>query len=163
MRFAEYLRRNLFDPAGMRETYLDDVYELIPNRSRGYRRTPDGRILNAAAIDTSNRTPGGGLASTPDDIMRFLFALPKLVKPESLATMWKAQTTRDGRSTAYGLGWGVGEWQGKMRVNHHGGQAGVSNMLWFFPFDRLAMVTMCNLEGVSWDALFDGMAQTLTA
>ena len=67
LRFGEYLRRYIFEPAGMRETYLDDVYELIPNRSRGYRRTADGRILNAAPIDTSNRAPGGGLASTPDD------------------------------------------------------------------------------------------------
>ena len=163
VRFSEYLRRNLFEPADMRDTYLDDVYELIPNRSRGYRRTENGRIVNATPIDTSNRTPGGGLASTPDDILRFVFALPKLVKPESLAAMWKPQTTKDGKSTGYGLGWGVGEFQGRMRVNHHGGQAGVSAMLWFFPFERVAIVAMCNLEGVSWDALFEAAAQMLVA
>jgi len=161
LRFGEYLRRNLFEPSGMRETYLDDVYELIPNRSRGYRRTQDGHILNAALVDTSNRTPGGGLASTPEDIVKFVYALPRLVKPESLAVMWRAQTTRDGRSTGYGLGWGVGEWQGRMRVSHHGGQAGVSTMLWFFPLDRCAIVTMCNLEGVAWEPLFEGVAHTL--
>ncbi len=161
LRFTEYLKKNVFEPAGMHETYVDDVYELIPNRSRGYRRTQDGHILNAAPIDTSNRTPGGGLASTPEDIVKFVSALPRLVKPESLAVMWRAQTTRDGRSTGYGLGWGVGEWQGRMRVSHNGGQAGVSTMLWFFPLDRFAIVTMCNLEGVGWETLFDGVAQTL--
>jgi len=161
MRFSEYLRKNLFEPAEMRDTYLDDVYELIPNRSRGYRRAPNGRILNAVPIDTSNRAPGGGLASTPDDIVRFVFALPKLVKPESLTVMWRPQTTRDGRGTGYGLGWGVGEWQGRMRVDHHGGQSGVSTRLWFFPLDRAAIVAMGNLEGVSWDTLFEGVAQTL--
>ena len=74
--FADYLRRYVFEPAGMRSTYVDDVYSLIPNRARGYQKAADGRILNAALLDTSNRLPGGGLASTPSDIVRFVFALP---------------------------------------------------------------------------------------
>jgi serine beta-lactamase-like protein LACTB, mitochondrial len=159
--FSDYMKAHLFEPAGMRETYLDDVYELIPNRSRGYQCTDGGRILNAQLVDTSNRAPGGGLASTTGDILRFLFALPRLVRPESLGVMWKEQTTRDGKGTGYGLGWGVGEWKDKTRVSHTGGQAGVSTLFWFFPVERTAVVAMANLQGVAWDPLFEGAAQAL--
>ena len=72
--------------------------------------------------------------------------------------MWRPQATRDGVSTDYGLGWGVGEWRGHMRVAHSGSQSGVSTMLWFFPFDRAAVVTMCNLEGVQWPQLLAALS-----
>src|SRR2546423_781012 len=37
MKYEDYMRENVFKPAGMQHTYVDDVYALIPNRARGYR------------------------------------------------------------------------------------------------------------------------------
>ena len=31
-------------------------------------------------------------------------------------------------------------------------------MLWFFPFDRTAVVAMCNLEGVQWQELLGALS-----
>ncbi len=44
--FDAYLRENLFAPAGMKNTGMDDVIELVPNRVRGYELV-GGEIKNA--------------------------------------------------------------------------------------------------------------------
>src|SRR5438270_10235211 len=58
------------------------------------------------------------------------------------------QKTRDGKATAYGLGWyidGVGNRKGL--VWHGGVQAGVTSMLFILPKERFGLVILTNLEG----------------
>ena len=155
--FVSYLRTHIFAPAGMNSTTVDDVYTLIPNRSRGYQKTSNGSVLNAALADTSHKIPGGGLASTAPDIVAFALAVGsgKLVKEESRETMFRSLSTNDGGSTGYGLGWGVGEFAGRLQVSHAGGQAGVSTVLRYFPKERVALAMMFNLEGVKFNSLAD--------
>ena len=62
--FEDYLRENIFEPAGMHSIGLDDGYAIIPHRSRGYELTADKQIRNCGLADTSNKVPGGGLIST---------------------------------------------------------------------------------------------------
>ena len=64
MSYIDYLRENIFKPAGMTSTFVDDVYAIIPNRARGYRKTQAGEIQNAPLHDTSIKVPGGGLVTT---------------------------------------------------------------------------------------------------
>ncbi|MDQ3800349.1 MAG: beta-lactamase family protein, partial [Acidobacteriota bacterium] len=45
--YMDYLRENIFKPAGMTRTFADDVYAIIPNRARGYAKTQAGEIRNA--------------------------------------------------------------------------------------------------------------------
>ena len=155
--FISYLQSHVFAPAGMKSTTADDVYALIPNRSRGYQKSGSDKILNAALADTSHKIPGGGLVSTAADLVAFALALGdgKLLKKETLETMFQPMTTKDGRSTGYGLGWGIGDFAGRRQVNHTGGQAGVSTMLRFLPSERVAIAMMFNLEGVSSNLLAD--------
>ncbi|MBA2501609.1 MAG: beta-lactamase family protein, partial [Pyrinomonadaceae bacterium] len=96
--YINYLRENIFKPAGMNRTFIDDVYAVIPNRARGYRKTEKGEIQNAPLADTSVKIPGGGLVSTAEDLAKFAVAVNtnQLVKPETLAQMWTKPKTRDG-------------------------------------------------------------------
>jgi CubicO group peptidase (beta-lactamase class C family) len=149
--FADYLRRHVFEPAGMETTRPDDVFELIPHRAQGYVRGPSGGLLNSVLADTSNKLPGGGLVSTAADVARFGAALEAglLLRPETLARMLVRQKTRDGKSTDYGLGWLVGQRRGRREAWHHGGQPCVSTMLYLLPDQGVAVALLCNLEGVS--------------
>ena len=61
--FLDYMRENVFTPAGMETAGLDDVFSLIPHRAQGYQKAAGGELLNSALSDTSNRVPGGGLAA----------------------------------------------------------------------------------------------------
>jgi serine beta-lactamase-like protein LACTB len=155
--YVEYMRKNIFDIAGMTSTQSDDVYALIPNRSRGYSKSKEGKISNAALHDTSGKIPAGGLVSTAADLVRFAQAVDegKLLKTETMEQMWTPQRTRDGKPTGYGLGWGVGQFADKKRVGHMGGQAGVSTLFFNFPQEKVTLALMFNLEQVETGAIAD--------
>jgi len=147
-RFADYLRENVLAPAGCLRVQPDDVYRIIPNRARGYRRTPSGAVENCPLADTSNKIPGGGVLATAEDLVRFALALQqgRLLKPETVRQMFTSQRTSDGRPTGYGLGWYVGERAGKRWVEHSGSQPGASTELLMLPERGLAVAVLTNLE-----------------
>lgn len=148
-RFLDYLRENVFRPAGMESIRDDDARALIPHRAQGYVRIANGELRNAAPADTSYKIPGGGLIATAADVVRFAAALENgaLVKPETRTEMWTRQKTRAGQVLAYGLGWGIGEWKGRREVSHTGGQERVSTVLYLQPDRGLAVAVLTNLQG----------------
>jgi len=149
MKFPDYVRENIFKPAGMDRMRVDDVFEIIPNRAQGYFKTPSGELRNSALADTSYKIPGGGFCSTVVDLARFAIAVQtgKLVRKETLEQMWTKQKTRDGKETSYGLGWGLTERNGLKEVSHGGAQQRVSTNLYMIPEKGLAVILMVNLEG----------------
>ena len=154
MSYIDYMRENIFRPANMSRTRADNVYDIIPNRSRGYGPKVygkfDGELRNAALADTSYKIPAGGLVSTVEDLANFAIAVQNgvLVKKETFEQMSVPQKTRDGKQTPYGLGWfidGIGERNGI--VWHGGVQQGATSMLFILPKERFAVVILTNLEG----------------
>lgn len=149
--YVDYLRENVFTPAGMETAGIDDVFALIPHRAQGYQKTPGGELFNSSLSDTSNRVPGGGLAATAEDVARFALALHSgaLLTKEAREQMFARQRTRDGKLTGYGLGWAVGaERRRRREVYHIGGQPRVSTVLYVLPDSGVAVVLLANLEGV---------------
>lgn len=154
--YADYLRQEVLAPAGMTATRVDDALAAIPNRARGYVRRATGEIADSIPADTSNKTPAGGLVSTASDMVRFGAALQSgvLLRPGTLKTMLVQQRTRDGRGTAYGLGFRVGAWKDRAEAWQHGGQPQVSTLLYLWPDRQVTVAVLCNLEGVA-PALLD--------
>jgi CubicO group peptidase (beta-lactamase class C family) len=171
MSYEDAMRANVFQPAGMSQTGVDNFRLVVPNRARGYIRLdeqtyaqlPDavkryakvGEIYNASLHDTSMKIPGGGLVSTAVDLVKFAIAVNTggLVKPSTLEHMWTRQKMRDGQETNYGLGWGVGQVAGQRLVSHSGGQAGTSTLLTLLPGKGIAIAAMSNLQNISLDRL----------
>lgn len=163
MKFLDYLRQNIFGPAGMERIRDDSVHDIIPLRARGYRKMPWGEIQNCALADTSNKIPGGGLVSTAEDLVKFAIALNKgvLLKKASVEQMYTLQTTRDGQPAPYGLGWRIQELAGKKWVGHDGSQPGTSTFLLVLPSDGFAVAILTNLEGLNLGPLALRMAQVV--
>jgi serine beta-lactamase-like protein LACTB len=80
-KYFDYLREHVLIPAGMTHTFVDDVYAILPYRTRGYQRVA-GQIQNAGLMDSSYKIPGGGLVTTAEDFVRFGMSLMdgKIVK-----------------------------------------------------------------------------------
>ena len=155
MSYIDYLRENVFKPAGMTNTFVDDVYSIVPNRARGYRKTQAGEIQNAPLHDTSIKIPGGGLVTTVDDLARFAIAINtnKLLKPETLTQMWTKPKTSDSKEQAYALGFLINDRGGVMRVFNDGSQAGTRTYLILIPRHKFAIALMTNLERASCEEL----------
>jgi serine beta-lactamase-like protein LACTB len=147
-RFQDYLAEHVLKPAGMTHTFVDDVFEILPHRARGYQRV-DGQVKNAALMDSSYKIPGGGYVTTAEDLVRFARALldGKLLKESTLSDMWTASSQSLAIGHGYGLGFEVAE--GGKYVSHGGSQAGTSTNLFIFPEARLAVAVMANMDHVN--------------
>jgi CubicO group peptidase (beta-lactamase class C family) len=150
MSFSDFVRENVFKPAGMDRIRVDNVADIIPNRAQGYYKSQSGALRNSGLADTSYKIPGGGFISTVEDLAKFAIAMQNgtLLKKEALDQMWTSMKTRDGKATGYGMGWGISE-RNRMKEVHHGGaQQRVSTFLYTIPEKGLAVVLMTNLENI---------------
>jgi serine beta-lactamase-like protein LACTB len=151
MRYVDYVREHIFQPAGMRHTRPDDVYAIIPNRARSYGKTPGGEIHHAPLIDTSNKIPGGGFCATVEDLAKFAIAVQMgvLVTKATLEQMFTPQKTQSGQDVPFGLGWVIAAPHGQKEVWHLGGGQGVSTILYMRPEQGLAVGILINVNGLA--------------
>ncbi|MEZ5428732.1 MAG: serine hydrolase domain-containing protein [Pyrinomonadaceae bacterium] len=152
--FTEYMAKNIFEPAGMKNTRVDDPSAIIPNRARGYVLDQAGHLQNSRMVDMSNKIPAGGFITTAEDLVLFASGVMngKLIKPETLDRMLTPQKTNSGETIPYGLGWGLfpdEDWYGEKEAFHGGGTPQVSGMLYLIPKRKFAVAILFNLEDVS--------------
>lgn len=152
--YGEFMAERVWGPMGMKTTRMDDPYELILNRVRGY-RLRGGRLENSEFVDISSRFAAGGTRSTVIDLIRFVQGVEAnaVLTPETTRLMLASQANRDGRYTGYGMGWSDAPVNGRPRAGHGGGQPETSTLLTWFPADRFAIALAANLEGAGLQAV----------
>ena len=150
-KYVDFVKKNVFQPAGMEQTQADNFFAVIPHRTRWYHRDKAGVVRNAGVLDSSYKIPGGGLISSADDMARFEAAIlaDKLIKRATRGLMWTAQKTDDGKPTGYGLGWGTADKFGFRVVAHTGGQQGTSTAFALVPERRAGVVVLANMDSVN--------------
>lgn len=161
---AEYVRAHLAAPAGASSVQDDDPARVIMHRAQGYVRVA-GELRNGLLMDSSYKLGGGGFCSSAHDLACLGSAVlaGKIVKPESLATMWTSQRTGDGKATGYGYGFGVGKLDGQPIAQHSGAQSRVSTHWVLVPGTKTVVVLLCNLEGVRLGELAHRLARRFGA
>jgi CubicO group peptidase (beta-lactamase class C family) len=119
----------------------------VPHRAHGYQNV-DGKVENAALMDSSYKIPGGGWVTPSEDLIAFSLALlnGKLVKPETLAMIWTPVKLPSGKSTNYGYGFRMIQVGGQSGVAHSGGHQGTSTDLIILPNPRFVSVVMINMN-----------------
>jgi serine beta-lactamase-like protein LACTB len=154
-KYVDYVRENIFKPAGMGQTQADDFFSVIPHRTRWYHKDKSGIVRNAGVLDSSYKIPGGGLISSADDMVRFEAAIlaEKLVQRSTRDLMWTSLQTAEGKITGYALGWGISDRIGVHVVAHTGGQQGTSTAFAIVPERRAGVVVLANMDGVDTNQL----------
>lgn len=146
--FLPYMQRAVFDPLGLPRTGPDEVFEIVPNRTRYYRRDKAGALRHESYVDNSYKWAGGGFLSTAEDLARFGSAhlRPGFLKAETLALMFAPQTLRSGQETGVGIGWRSGKDAKGRRVLHHGGAVeGGRALLMLYPDEQLVVAMIANM------------------
>ncbi len=148
--YVEQIGTEIFGPAKMFSTRVDDLETLIPFRARGYIKGRDGVIVNVRPIDPTNKIPGAGFCGTVEDLARFALAIETgvLLNRSSREAMFTKQKTRDGREVEYGLGWSLSRYSGRDEVWHSGRMHGVTALLYMLPDRAFAIAIVANLENV---------------
>jgi serine beta-lactamase-like protein LACTB len=149
-KYVDYMRENIFTPAGMTATQQDNRFKIIPYRTNFYAKNETGAVENAEFLDSSYKIPGGGWLSNVNDMARFEIAIlnNKLIKPATREIMWTPQKPSDGKPNDYALGWGIGDVDGSATVAHSGGQQGTSTFFIIAPNRADGVVILANMEDV---------------
>jgi serine beta-lactamase-like protein LACTB len=145
--YVDYMRENVFLPAGMAATQPDDRFKIIPWRTRFYSQDAHGATTNADFLDSNYKIPGGGLLSSADDMAKFEAALlnDKLMKRATRDLMWTPEKTSDGKQNGYAMGWGATKIAGVNCMAHSGAQHGQSTVIVLAPEKRDGVVVLVNM------------------
>jgi len=135
MSYREYLEKNIFQPAGMVNTFLP--VETIPlyNLATSYQKNAEGKWIKYSADKWTDSKGRGGIISTIDDLLLWYKALleEKVLSKEWIEKAWKSFTLKDGRSTNYGFGWRVQQFNGYRIVSHGGAKFGYRTGSYYIP------------------------------
>ena len=145
--FLEFMRREVFEPLGLRSIVAEHTDSIIDWRATFYARGGNARLVNAPYVDNSYKWAGGGFISNTEDLVRFAFAHLDggLLEPTTIETLWTSQRTRDGEDTGYGIGWSTGrDDQGRRTVAHTGGSVGGRAVLLVYPEQRVVVAMLSN-------------------
>jgi CubicO group peptidase (beta-lactamase class C family) len=144
--YETFVKKNIFDPLGLKHTTYGSVTRVIPRRIPGYGPGANNTFLNAEYISMTQPYAAGSLLSSVDDLAAWNMALlsGKLIKRETLERAWTPYKLNDGTSTRYGFGWAVGAYEGHRTIEHGGGIPGFTSSGILFPEDRLCVIMLTN-------------------
>lgn len=147
MSYYDYVRKSIFQPAGMTATDSLPETEVAANLSKGYMGQPGAWKGNIETLPARG-TPAGGGYSTVRDLYRFAEALMsgKLIQAELLKEMTSRQASAPQMppGTAYGFGMIVAE--KARRFGHGGGAPGMNGELRIYPASRTVVVVLANID-----------------
>lgn len=149
--YLAYMQTAVFNPLAMTSTGADYSDSIVTNRVRFYEHR-NKKLVHAAAVDNSYKWAGGGLLSTPVDLVKLGAGLIRntLLRKETVALLFAPQHLLDGKNTQYGLGWRNGTDQQNRKLIHHGGLIdGGRTFLLLYPENDLIVAITANMSGVS--------------
>jgi CubicO group peptidase (beta-lactamase class C family) len=150
LRFADYLRENLFRPLGMLDTDLLRSERIRARLATGYRLGANGaRALTDRQWVTA---AASSIYSTPRDMARYVAALVgdgageygAILKPETLAMMFQAHFQPDPRIPGMGLGFFRVDLGGHAVVEHQGVLPAFNSQIFLAPDDGVGVLAFTN-------------------
>ena len=139
MSYAEYMKKEVFEPLGMKTAVIDNESLYIEDRVQGY-EISDGAVTE---IERANdwMLGAGDVVGTLDDV----YALNKAIKHELLLKhdTWQEILTPHWRNT-FGMGCTVKEWHDKKTIFHNGGHLGFRTYHVQIPEDDLDLIILSN-------------------
>lgn len=148
----EFMRKHIFEPAGMMNTRYEDAFELRPNRAKGYHWAENG-VKNGALISNFYSTIGDcGILTTGKDLAKWAPALVsgKILSKAQLDKMWTKHQLNDGKisdedNRSYGLGWHIDDVLGSPEFGHNGAlMKGYTGFYRYYPEYDLSVAIMAN-------------------
>jgi CubicO group peptidase (beta-lactamase class C family) len=145
--YYDYVRDNIYKPAGMAASGSEPEGQAVTNRSIGYTR-PDGvgaLINNKDSLPYRGTSAGGGY-STVEDLFRFATALQqhKLLSAEYTQMLTSGKT--DTGNGMYAYGFADRTENGTRCFGHGGGAPGMNGELKICPTQGYVVAVLANLD-----------------
>jgi CubicO group peptidase (beta-lactamase class C family) len=144
--FAEFLKKNIFDPLGMNHTLAyQQGLSTVDYRAYGYSRTDSGFVRTDQSV-TSAVLGDGGIYSSVEDLFKWDQALytESLVSPSLFEEALTPARLNDGSRTTYGFGWFIDPYKNSTRFLHSGSTRGFRNAILRMPDQRFTVIVLTN-------------------
>ncbi|MDT9600521.1 serine hydrolase domain-containing protein [Sphingosinicella rhizophila] len=166
--FAEFMRANVFEPLGLKNTAIDSAGDIVLHRAHGYVSTPEAPsgFRNAPYDSLTVAGAAGAARSTIRDMVAWNAALlsGKLLKPATVALMTSPAKLASGRSAGaewlpkhqplprapYGLGLGLADSKQRPMVGHGGAISGFNAALFTYPDPDFTLVILGNTKSATY-------------
>lgn len=148
--YYDYIRENIYEPAGMINSGCFDNDRPVENLAIGYEKkyTDEGFFWRNNIFDhTVKGGPAGGGFSTVEDLFRFARALleGKLVSKDTVDLLTTPKPELN--SPDYGYGFGITARDNETTVGHSGGFTGINSILQIFKKSGYIYAVMSNHSG----------------
>ncbi len=142
--FPDYVKKNIFEPLGMKNSYVRrNPSSIIPRATQGYSNGDDG-FIESRDLDASYGA--GGIYTTPEDMVKWMnnFESASLGGKEVIEKLVTPGILNNGDTMTYALGIGVSDYKGLKRYAHGGADIAHRAIMAYFPEIRSGVVTMSN-------------------
>ncbi|MBL4639813.1 MAG: beta-lactamase family protein [Kordiimonadaceae bacterium] len=152
--YGDMLNTRVFGPAGMKNSQVNDIHQIIPHRSQGYIIRDEKLLRDYYVSPTLSQTADGSLLFNVLDMAAWdnaLFYANSVLPAKTASEMWKRRPFSDAtaQKSGYGYGWGISEVRGHKVYSHSGGWQGFSTYYIHIPAKDLSVVVLANLEGAN--------------
>ena len=144
MSLADFTRKNIFEPAGMKHTQWRDNYKkIVPNRAMAYSKFGSGYQTN---MPNEYVYGNGGLLTTAEDLLIWCnyYLNGKFGSPSLLANQLSTTPLNSGIMHQYAAGLFLGTTKGWKFVAHDGATAGYRANLEAYPDLGLSVAWLSN-------------------
>ncbi|QSE98511.1 serine hydrolase domain-containing protein [Fulvivirga lutea] len=151
--FYELMKNEVFEPLEMHQTTFDFNDSIFTNRAEFY-EVREGEYKKSFEVDNSNKWAGGGIISTPTDLVKMGLSLLNegFISRETFEIITTPIALNNGEINEqnYALGWRKSEFEfddipDKVTVIHHGGTAvGSTALLLLVPDYQLTVAIIMN-------------------
>lgn len=145
-RFADFVKKNIFDPAGMGTTVaFENGVSTVAHRAFGH-SFENGTWIETDQSNTSAVLGDGGIYSNVEDMSRWISTLWKFTLiPEPLQRQaWSDAALNDGTPIPYGMGWHTETYRGIHHPHHAGSTRGFRNHILLFPEQKFMVIILAN-------------------
>lgn len=153
--YWDYVKRHVFDPAGMDDTIGFDRNGNLPDLAMGYEKVREGgkpSWRKLAFAGQANGSSAGGGFSTVDDLLKFAGALrsDRLIRRESRELLMAVKARSESAGIEYGYGFLIDSHGRLGRIVGHGGAApGVSANFRMLIDQNYDMIVLANFSEAS--------------
>jgi D-alanyl-D-alanine carboxypeptidase len=153
--YADYIRKNIFEPLGMKHSYYGSNSAVIPGRASGYSKD-GGNWVNSRYLSMTQPYAAGSLMSSVDDLAIWDAAISagKLLSKASWDHAFTPYKLANGDDTHYGYGWAIDAYDGHSIIRHNGGIFGYVSEVARLPIDQVFVALLTNSDGHDFDTGF---------
>lgn len=146
-KYEEFIQKNIFDKAGMTNSYYASDRKIILKRAYGYQKKENGYV-NKTQISFSVPFSSGALMSTVGDLLKWQNALNQnlILHPKTLEKAFTKHKLNNGQELTYGYGWHIIDVDGTQIRKHGGSIFGFKAMGVYIPSEDIYVIGLSNCD-----------------